>query len=68
MTTTTFKVTGMTCGCCETSVRQHVTAVEGVKDLNVDAATGELVVTGTADTEAVLAAVGAAGYEASPNR
>lgn len=68
MNTTTFKVTGMTCGCCEASVRQHVTAVEGVEELNVDAATGELVVTGTADTDDVLSAVAEAGYEASPHR
>ncbi len=61
-----YKVTGMTCGHCETAVRQEVGRVEGVQGVDVSAATGELVVTSSRplDDRAVLAAVDEAGYEA----
>jgi copper chaperone len=61
-----FKVTGMTCGHCEMSVREEVGAVAGVEQVDVSAATGELVVTSTApiDDAAVIAAVDEAGYSA----
>lgn len=61
-----YKVTGMTCGHCETAVRQEVGRVEGVQGVDVSAATGQLVVTSSRplDDRAVLAAVDEAGYEA----
>lgn len=66
MTTTEYRVTGMTCGHCESSVRSAVSDIDGVKQVEVSAATGKLVITSDAppsDT-AVLAAVVEAGYTA----
>jgi copper chaperone len=61
-----YRVTGMTCGHCETSVREEVRAVASVEQVDVSAATGKLVVTSTApiDDAAVIAAVDEAGYSA----
>ena len=66
MTTTQFQVTGMTCGHCEMSVREEVAKVAGVDGIQVSAASGALVVTSDAavDTDAVIAAVDEAGYQA----
>jgi copper chaperone CopZ len=62
---TEFTVTGMTCGHCETSVREEVEQISGVNAVEVSAATGRLVVSGDAiDDAAVLAAVEEAGYQA----
>ncbi|TDT31151.1 heavy-metal-associated domain-containing protein [Naumannella halotolerans] len=66
MTTTTFAVTGMTCEHCEASVREEVSEIPGVSDIQVSADNGVLVVTGEGvDEAAVLAAVTEAGYTAS---
>ncbi|KWX20534.1 heavy metal transporter [Mycolicibacterium wolinskyi] len=66
MTTTGFKVTGMTCGHCEMAVRSEVSKIAGVEQVDVSAATGVLVVTSDAPVEdaQVLAAVEEAGYDA----
>lgn len=40
-----IRVSGMTCGHCEMSVREEVRSLGGVKHVGVSAATGELVVT-----------------------
>lgn len=65
MSMTTFTVTGMTCGHCEASVREEVSAVAGVEQIEVDAARGTLVVIGdSVDDATVLAAVAEAGYQA----
>lgn len=66
MSTTEYKVTGMTCGHCEMSVREEVGNVPGVQEIEVSATTGKLVVTSTepVDDAAVLAAVDEAGYQA----
>jgi copper chaperone len=66
MSTTTYDVTGMTCGHCEGSVRSEVAKLEGVTAIEVSAASGSLVVTsdGVIDDDAVLAAVDEAGYSA----
>ncbi len=66
MNTTTYAVTGMTCGHCEGSVRTEVAKVEGVTGIQVSAASGSLVITSDAvlDDAAVLAAVDEAGYSA----
>ena len=67
MTTTQFQVTGMTCGHCEMSVREEVSKVTGVDDIQVSAASGSLVVTSATavDQDAVIAAVDEAGYRAT---
>ncbi|MCI1017201.1 heavy-metal-associated domain-containing protein [Microbacterium sp. C5A9] len=67
MTTTTYAVTGMTCGHCEGSVRSEVSKLPHVTDLAVSAASGTLVITSDApvDDAAVLAAVDEAGYSAA---
>ncbi|WP_392507684.1 heavy-metal-associated domain-containing protein [Naumannella halotolerans] len=66
MTSTTFAVTGMTCEHCEASVREEVSEIPGVSDIQVSADNGVLVVTGEGvDEAAVLAAVTEAGYTAS---
>ncbi|MFV0319845.1 MAG: heavy-metal-associated domain-containing protein [Microbacterium sp.] len=66
MTTTEYRVTGMTCGHCEMSVREEVEQVAGVEGIDVSAKDGTLVVTATQpiDDDAVLAAVDEAGYSA----
>ncbi|MEV5239731.1 heavy-metal-associated domain-containing protein [Streptomyces cinnamoneus] len=64
-TTTVYKVTGMTCGHCEGSVSQEISAIAGVTSVQAVAATGLVTVTsaGPLDDEAVRAAVDEAGYE-----
>ncbi|RLP77920.1 copper chaperone [Mycetocola tolaasinivorans] len=66
MATTEYRVTGMTCGHCEMSVREEVELIAGVEDIRVSAQTGELVITSAAelDDAVVLAAVTEAGYSA----
>ena len=66
MSTTEYRVTGMTCGHCEMSVREEVTQIFGVDSVQVSAQSGTLVVTAstTVDDDAVLAAVDEAGYSA----
>ncbi|MBP2452347.1 heavy-metal-associated domain-containing protein [Mycolicibacterium lutetiense] len=66
MTVSEYQVSGMTCGHCEQSVREEVTGLDGVTQIEVSAATGRLVVTSAAPLadEAIVAAVKAAGYEA----
>ena len=61
----TFSVTGMTCGHCVASVREEVGDVPGVSDVDVDLATGRVVVTAASsvDDDAVRAAVEEAGYQ-----
>jgi copper chaperone CopZ len=56
----------MTCGHCEMSVREEVSEIPGVEDVQVSAQTGKLVVTGSTsvDDAQVLAAVAEAGYSA----
>lgn len=60
---TTFTVTGMTCGHCVSSVREEVGGVSGVTAVDVDLASGTLSVSGSADADDVRAAVRQAGYE-----
>lgn len=69
MSTAEFRVTGMTCGHCEMSVREEVNELPGVQVLEVDASSGRLLVGGDQVDEAqVLAAVEEAGYAAEPVR
>ncbi|KAA9393048.1 heavy-metal-associated domain-containing protein [Kocuria coralli] len=66
-TTTEYQVTGMSCGHCESAVREEVSAIPGVTGIDVSAATGRLTVTAEQpiDDAAVIAAVDEAGYEAA---
>ncbi len=67
MSTSTFTVTGMTCGNCENHIRQEVQQVPGVTGIEVSRETGKLSVTteGPAvDDASILAAVDEAGYRA----
>ncbi|GAA1506759.1 MAG TPA: heavy metal-associated domain-containing protein [Jiangellaceae bacterium] len=61
-----YQVTGMTCGHCEMSVREEVSEISGVTDIQVSAQTGKLVVSASdeVDDAKVLAAVEEAGYTA----
>ena len=66
MATTEFKVTGMTCGHCEMSVREEVEEIPGASVSQVSHDTGRLVVESDqpVDDAAVKAAVEEAGYSA----
>jgi copper chaperone len=64
METSTWTVTGMTCGHCVKAVTEEVSAIEGVESVEVDLDTG-LVTVHAAPTparEQVAAAVDEAGY------
>lgn len=65
METTTYRVTGMTCGHCVTSVTTEVTAIPGVTGVDVDLPGGTVTVRADRpiDRDAVRAAVDEAGYE-----
>ncbi|WP_347125467.1 heavy-metal-associated domain-containing protein [Microbacterium sp. SY138] len=66
MATSEYQVTGMTCGHCEMSIREEVSQIPGVDEIEVSAQTGKLVVSSASDLDdaAVLAAVDEAGYSA----
>jgi copper chaperone CopZ len=65
MSTSTFTVSGMTCGHCVRSVTEEVSDIPGVLDVQVDLATGRLTVSSATPLEAsaVRAAVEEAGYQ-----
>ena len=65
MTSTTYRVTGMTCDHCVGAVSSEVARIDGVTEVQVDLATGEVTVTSEAAlaTDDVRAAVDEAGYE-----
>jgi copper chaperone CopZ len=62
--TTTWHVTGMTCGHCVASVTEELLDVDGVESVDVTLATGEVAVTSSRplDPTAVAEAVDEAGY------
>ncbi|OBG26661.1 heavy-metal-associated domain-containing protein [Mycobacterium sp. 852002-51057_SCH5723018] len=66
MTTSEYEVSGMSCGHCEAAIRSEVARIPGVRDVDVSARTGRLVVTSSApvDQDAVLGAVDEAGFAA----
>ena len=59
-----FKVTDMTCGGCAASVRNAVLRVPGVRSIQADPASKDVVVDASADVtrEAIVAAINEAGY------
>ncbi|KNE82500.1 MULTISPECIES: heavy-metal-associated domain-containing protein [Streptomyces] len=63
--TTTYRVTGMTCGHCEGAVTEELSALDGVSSVKAVASTGLVTVISEAplDDAAVRAAVDEAGYE-----
>lgn len=62
--TTTWHVTGMTCGHCVASVREEIGELPGVERVDVVLDSGEVTVVSAdpLDREAVSAAVEEAGY------
>ena len=63
-TTRDYTVSGTTCSHCVLSVREEVSEIVGVQNVDVDLASGRLSVTGdNVSDEAVKAAVADAGYE-----
>lgn len=65
MTTTTYTVSGMTCGHCVNSISSEIGRLDGVTDVKVDLSTGAVTVTSDAPLDAgkVAAAVDEAGYQ-----
>lgn len=63
--TSTYTVTGMTCGHCVQSVTEEITEVSGVTEVQVDLASGQVTVTSDAPVEpaTIRAAVEEAGYQ-----
>jgi copper chaperone len=64
VSTSSVTVTGMTCNHCVSSVTEEISALPGVTSVNVDLATGEVVIGSTTDLDpgAVAEAVAEAGY------
>ncbi len=60
-----YQVTGMSCAACSARVEKAVSAVAGVEGCAVNLLTGTMQVQGSADAQAVIAAVTAAGYGAA---
>jgi copper chaperone len=59
-----YTVEGMTCAHCVLSVREEVSEVAGVRNVDVDLASGRMTVSGEGfGDDAVRAAVAEAGYE-----
>ena len=67
-TSTTWTVTGMTCGHCVQAVTDEVSAIAGVEQVEVDLASGRLTVVsaGELDRRTVEEAVDEAGYALAP--
>lgn len=60
----TYNVTGMSCVHCAAAIDQQLSELPGVSAVDVDLASGVVVVQGSAiDGEAVRGAVRAAGYD-----
>ena len=64
MAVSMYVVEGMTCGHCATSVREEVSELDGVRQVDVDVESGRVTVTSDAPltADAVAAAVTEAGY------
>ena len=61
-----YTVTGMSCAACSARVEKAVSGVKGVSSCSVSLLTNSMGVEGTASAEDIIAAVRAAGYDASP--
>ena len=60
-----YRVDGMSCAACQSTVERAVKKVEGVESVSVSLLTSSMSVEGSADTSAVIKAVEKAGYKAS---
>lgn len=65
MCSTTYTVSGMTCGHCVSSVTEEVAQIAGVSSVDVDLATGQVTVTSANELDRVQVqrAVEEAGYK-----
>jgi copper chaperone CopZ len=68
MTTTTYSVTGMTCGHCSSAVTEELTRLPGVQQVSIDLVAGgtsavHVTSESPLDEAQVRAAVDEAGYE-----
>ncbi len=65
MATSTYTVTGMTCGHCVASVQKEIGKIDGVTSVDVDLASGRVQVESATPLTSsdVVAAVDEAGYE-----
>ena len=63
MTVVIYKVDGMTCGHCVSTVKAAVGSVPGVEEVEVDLAAGTVTTTGTPSEQAVTQAILGAGYD-----
>ena len=63
---TQLKVNGMTCGHCQSAVKQALESVEGVQNAEVDLQAGTARVEGSADVNTLVTAVEEEGYQAFP--
>ncbi len=61
-----LEVQGMSCGHCVSAITAAVTPLAGVTSVDVDLAGGKVTVDGTADVDAVTAAIEDSGYDVSP--
>ena len=58
-------IKGMSCNHCKANVERAIRSVEGVEDVEVNLASGEAIVEGEHDPEALIERVKSYGYEAS---
>ncbi|MGW1343198.1 heavy-metal-associated domain-containing protein [Kribbella sp. NPDC002412] len=68
MTTTTYSVSGMTCGHCSASVTEEISKIAGVQEVSIDLVAGgtsavHVTSESALDEAAVREAVDEAGYE-----
>ena len=60
-----YDVTGMSCAACSARVEKAVRGVEGVTEVSVNLLTNSMIVEGSADSSAIIAAVEQVGYGAA---
>ena len=58
-----IQIKGMSCNHCKGSAERAILGVSGVTAVNIDLASGETLITGTPDLEAVVKAVESLGFE-----
>ena len=62
---TEYRVDGMSCAACQSSVERAVKKVEGVESVSVSLLTSSMTVEGSVGSNSVIKAVEKAGYKAS---
>jgi copper chaperone CopZ len=62
-TTMKIQIKGMSCNHCKASAERAIRGVSGVTDVSIDLASGEAIITGTPNLEAIISAVEALGFE-----